>query len=278
MKEFKYFMDAKNDKSIHTKVMYNRVISNFLDTLNIQDISNLKLISAVDIRGYIMGLNMSASSKNSHIRILKSFFSFLYKNDFIEVNQMNKIDKNKTGTKIVRMPSDSEMELIYSNCQNKTTSLMLALMSRIGLRRSELCLLKISDISPEGRIKISGKGSKEAVLKLPETLFSQIKDYVKRKNRGESEFLFSYDSHPVSTTSINMRITEYINSLEFLSPERKKVLCRPHSYRHFAGTRVYNLTHDILAVQHQLRHADSATSKIYVHVGAEQFDKLSESL
>jgi integrase/recombinase XerD len=276
-KEYQFFLDAKSDKSPLTIKSYSIACEKFFGALGIDSIDKLKDLKANEIRSYIMGLNVSANTKNGQIRVLKLLFSWMYKNDFISENPMLKIDKQKVGKKVLRVPTEEEMEMVISNCENKTTHLMIGLGSRVGLRREEICLIKISDISQDGKIKVNGKGNKEAVLKLPEQLFDEIKKYIAHKNRRESEYLFSYDGHKVSTTSINKRFVEYVETLD-LTDERKKVLRRVHSYRHFCGTRVYNITHDPYAVRHQLRHADISIGQIYIHPKADEYDNLSSSL
>lgn len=277
LKEYQYFLDAKSDKSPFTIKQYKIVLDKFIKEMNIESVQKLESLKANEIRSYIMGLNGCANSKNGTIRVLKLFYNWLWKNDLIVVNSMIKIDRMKVGKKVIKMPTNEEMEIIYSNCKNETTSLVIHLASRVGLRRSEICKIKITDIKENGRIKVNGKGSKERTLKLPENLFLQIKKYISHKNRKESEFLFSYDGHSVTPVSINIRVTEYINSLDF-SKERKEVLRRVHGYRHRCATNVYNLTKDPYAVKHQMGHQDLNIGQIYIHAEENSYDDISGAL
>jgi len=262
-KEYQYFLDSKSDKSPLTIKSYTIICGKFFDELGIDSIEKLGGLQANEIRSYIMGLKVSANTKNGVIRVLKLLFSWMYKNDYLVVNQMLKIDKQKTGKKILRMPTIEEMDVIYSSCENKTTSLMINLMSKIGLRRCEIVALKVSDIYPDFRIKVSGKGNKEAVLKISEALYNQIIHYIEHKGRKSSEYIFSYDGHAVSTTSVNQRIKDFICTLPF-SDERQKAIS-PHSFRHRAGTNVYNKTGNPYAVKAVLRHSDISIGQIYIH-------------
>lgn len=277
MKEFQDFMNTKKENAELTKKSYSIIVSKFLKAMNIETIEDLKLIQANQLQSYINGLDVSPTTKNGVIRVLKVFYGFLFEWDYIQVNPMLRIKKQKTGQKVIKMPTEKEMEVIYSNCENKTTSLIINLASRVGLRRDEICKIKLSDINEEGRIKVNGKGNKERTLKLPESIFAQIKNYIQHKNRKESDFLFSYDGHSVSTTSINMRVTEYINSLDF-SEERKEVLRRVHGYRHRCATNVYNVTKDPYAVKHQLGHSDISIGQIYIHAEETSYDSISGAL
>jgi integrase/recombinase XerD len=276
MKELEYFMQAKSDKSVHTINLYHSVIIKFLESLKIETIEELEMVSAVKIREYVLSLNVGASSKNSTIRVLKSFYSWLFDNDFITVNQMNKIKKQAEGKRIVKMPTTEEMKIIMDNCDNNVTHLQIGLMARVGLRREEVTNIQLVDISNDGKLLVRGKGNKQAVLKLPEDIFSEIKKYLGHKNRVQSNFLFSYNGDKVSPTSINLRITEYISSLGF-SPDRVKVIT-PHSFRHRCASNVYEKTHDAYAVMHQLRHSDIVIGQRYIHTNENEMDTLSASL
>ena len=276
-KEYQYFLDAKSDKADLTLDIYKRSISKFLNFFKIDTIEKLSKLNAVQIRSYIMGLDLKATSKNSTIRNLKSFFSWLFDNDFISKNEMTKIKKLSEGTPVVKMPTIQEMDYVLENCTNEITHLILLLTSRVGLRRGELTEIKISDIDENGRIYINGKGNRKAYRTLPKDIFEKIKSYIASKNREESEYLFSYNGHKVSTTSINLRLTAYINSLP-ISDDRKLTLRRVHAYRHRCGTTVYQKTKDLQSVKHILRHTNINMGQRYIHVEDSDFKGLSESL
>lgn len=276
-KEFQFFLDAKSDKSPLTIKSYTIICGKFFDSLGIDSIEKLESIQANEIRSYIMGLKVSANTKNGVIRVLKLLFSWMCKNDFLKVNQMLKIEKQKVGKRPIKMPTNEEMEIIYSNCENETTSLLINLLSRMGLRREETTNIRITDISDDGRLLVRGKGNKQAILKMPKDIFLQAKKYIDHKNRKESEFLFSYNGNKVSPTSINKRIKEFIYSLDGISEERKKIVT-PHSFRHRAGTNCYMKNHNPYDVKQLLRHSDLSIGQVYVHVEQKEFDALSESM
>lgn len=277
MKEFEIFIRAKSDKSIHTKKMYYDVISKFLESMKVETIEDLQNLTANQLREYILSMNISASSKNSKIRVLKSFFSFLFDNDFLTINQMDKVKKQSEKKVVTKVPTLEEMNYIFDNCKNEVTKLLLLLTSRVGLRREEVTNIRLEDIFADGRLLVQGKGNKEAVLKLPKDIFEEVMKYVSHKNRVESEFLFSYAGHKVSPTSIYMRIREYIESLKLTNTE-EMAFRKCHTYRHYCGTTVYNKTHDPYQVKHQLRHSDIIIGQRYVHPNEVELDALSASL
>lgn len=276
-KEYQYFLDAKSDKSPLTIKSYSIICEKFFEAMEIDSVEKLSTLKANEIRSYIIGLKVSPNTKNGVTRVLKLFFSWLYKNDYLEFNQMLKIDKQKIGKRPIKMPTNAEMDIIYSNCKNETTSLLINLMSRMGLRREETTNIRIEDISEDGKILVRGKGNKQAVLKMPQDIFIQINKYIKHKNRKDSEFLFSYDGNKVSPTSINKRIKAYISELTEISDERKKIIT-PHSFRRRCGTNVYKKTQNPYAVKAILRHSSLSVGELYVSPEQEEFDCVSMTL
>lgn len=274
MKEFDDFMNTKKENAELTKKSYSIIIGKFLNAMKIETIDDLKVLKSSDLQSYINGLEVSANTKNSVIRVLKVFYNFLFNWEYIENNPMSKIKRQKVGKRVIKMPTEEEIELIYSTVENRTTLLMISLGYKVGLRRDEMCKIKISDIF-NGRILVHGKGNKEAELKLSEFVSNQILDYLKYKRRKESDYLFSYDGHCLEVSAVNKRLNSMAESLP-ITEDRKKIIRRTHGYRHACGTRVYNLTHDPYAVKHQLRQSDISIGQIYVHPNQEQYDNLSE--
>jgi integrase/recombinase XerD len=276
MKEFNDFMATKKENAELTKKSYSTIIGKFLSAMEVSTIEDLKALKYSDLQSYINGLEVKPNTKNSVIRVLKVFYNFLFDWEYIENNPMSKIKRQKVGKKVLKMPTIEEMEIIYSNCNNEVTLLMINLMSRMGLRRSELTTIEISDIHENGKLLIRGKGNKQAVLKMPEDVFAGCKKYLSTKRRAESKFLFSFNGHKVSPISINKRIKEYVCSLP-LSEERKKVIT-PHSFRHRAGSNMYNKTKNPYNVRDFLRHSNLQIGETYVHTESSEIDMLSESM
>lgn len=277
-KECEEFFKAKSGLSKLTIDNYNRTIFKFLVALSVDNIETFRSIKASEIRSYIGTLN-GVSAKNSAIRILKAFYSWMFQNDKIETNEMLKVKKEKEPTKVVRMPTVEEMEYLFQNCDNQVTHLILTLGSRVGLRREEMTKIQIQDIDfNTGRLLVHGKGNKEASLKLADTVITEIRNYIDVKDRVASEYLFSYNGDKVSVTSINERMNEYVNNLNGITLERKLVLRRVHGLRHRCATNVYNLTSDPYAVKHQMRHADIVIGQRYIHAEASKFDGISNAL
>ncbi len=276
--EYQEFFNSKSDKSIHTLRSYHQNIDSFISALKIKKVKDLEKVSAGTLRTYRDSLKISNASKNTWTRVLSSFFSFMNEQEYIDFNVFDKVkylsltEKEKT----INMPTQDEIKMIIESCENKTTKLMLNIMSRIALRRDELSKIQIKDIDADGRIIIHGKGSKIRMVKLPLDIFETIKAHIKNK-RVKSEYLFSYDGHKITGDAIYIRINGFIETLN-ISDERKKAIAHPHSLRHRALTTTYNVTKDPYAVKNLAGHSNLAIGERYIHAESNIYDDVTENL
>ena len=132
-------------------------------------------------------------------------------------------------------------------------SLILAilLMTRLGLRISEVINLRREDINTkEWTLRLTGKGSKTAVLPIPNSLKPHIKYALKIEKNGR---LFKY-----SRTTLWRRIKELARRLG--------LDIKPHTLRHTCATEMLKRGVNLRVVQKVLRHSSLATTQIYTHL------------
>jgi len=152
---FDKFIDFKKDtlKAVSIK-KYNQAFSSFLnDTVTTQD----------DIQKIILDnmikSNLSSSSKNKQLTLLKGFFNFCIENNYITTNPITKSITPKFKTKDIEFYSDSELTMIieYFEKHNPKIAYLTKLINNTGLRITEAITLKKENINKQG-ITIVGKG------------------------------------------------------------------------------------------------------------------------
>ncbi|MGL4612124.1 MAG: tyrosine-type recombinase/integrase [Trueperaceae bacterium] len=145
------------------------------------------------------------------------------------------------------------------------TSAMVLLGAHAGLRISEMCNLKWSDINwSRGSFTVIGKGGKKASVmmssKLEETLqqLRTIPDERKRFKRSHDHVL------PWNTDRARQCFRSLCDKAG-VSYNEKAV----HGLRHGAGTRYYAQTKDLGRVASHLRHENIQTTRIYAKLADE---------
>ncbi len=133
---------------------------------------------------------------------------------------------------------------------------ILSLMYSVGLRRSELLNMKITDIdSRRMQIKVvQGKGKKDRYLPLSESLLDLLREYF----RSDRPWLFLFEGikgQPYSATSLRNICLKYLGEG-----------AHPHMLRHSFATHMLERGTDSRFIQSMPGHSSGRTTEIYTHV------------
>lgn len=214
------------------------------------------------------------------IASLKAFFHYLEYKELIGENPFAKLDIRFREAKLLpkTIPFYSIQSLlstIYLQKEQAKTEYQLRcrirdiavieLLFATGMRISELCSLKPSDIDLESNnILIYGKGAKERVLQIgnPEVI-SALRLYQEtfRKDIDDCGYLFvNRLQHKLSDQSVRYMINQYA-TLAGISQH-----ITPHMFRHSFATLLLEQEVDIRYIQKMLGHSSISTTEIYTHV------------
>ncbi len=143
--------------------------------------------------------------------------------------------------------------------------LVLELLVGTGMRISELCSLKKSDIDiKENSIKIYGKGAKERVLPVfNESIWHLVKDY--ERLYGE---LLSYNDYFFINKFANKLSDQSVRNMiaKYSSQAGININITPHVFRHTFATMLLESDVDTRYIQQLLGHFNITTTQIYTHI------------
>ena len=142
---------------------------------------------------------------------------------------------------------------------------IIELLFATGMRISELCNLKVSDIDLRtGIIKVLGKGSKERIVQICNTdIKSLLKKYQKLFDnhiQDDKCFFINRLGQSISTQSVRLMLRQYVQK----SGISKNVT--PHTFRHTFATLLLEENVDIRYIQNMLGHSTITTTQIYTHI------------
>lgn len=143
-----------------------------------------------------------------------------------------------------------------------------------GLRISELCALKVEDISFGGQsVRVLGKGKKERIAPIGEPALEAIRHYwreLERRPEADEPVFWSGRSKPEPPTP---RLIQY-NLKRYLALAGLDPSLTPHKLRHSFATHILDAGADLRSVQELLGHEHIVTTQIYTHVTVERLKKV----
>lgn len=267
-------------KSIHTLNVYEKDLNKFRNHFSLTDIDQLRQLKVDDYKSFYQSQKLSPTSVNGLIRSLSSFHVYLVDAEYIEETHAFfkvKFGKShfmevKKKKKVVLTPAEETM--LINAGRNLQEMFMLSMMLKTALRRDEICNIKISDIHG-CEITITGKGGDQATTYLDNDLCGMMSRYMTIERKTNSEYLFygtrGESSAKMTGTSINNRVRECAKLSGI--PEDKIVALTAHRLRGTAITRTV-IKKGLFAGQMLARHANSATTQVYIEVGNEYVKEL----
>jgi integron integrase len=286
--------------SIRTETQYLQWIKRFI---LFHGKRHPKEMGAAEVEAFLSHLavegNVSASTQNQALSALL----FLYREVLaIELPWLDDVVRAKKPQRLPSVLNRAEVALVLERMEG-TYSLMARLLYGTGMRLMECCRLRVKDIDfGQREILIrDGKGAKDRVTMLPETLISDLQAHLVKRRRlyeddlgkGMAEvflpdalerkypnapnewawqYVFSSGSYSVDPRSGRER-RHHIDE-KLLQRAMKKAVtasgitkfATPHTLRHSFATHLLEGGYDIRTVQELLGHSDVSTTMIYTHV------------
>jgi len=271
--DYLFYLKFERRMSKNTVESYGRDLiywQNFLSDRKLEEVSR------DDLFDFVVSLHEEGLSNRTVARMLsaiKGFYRYLQRLELIEDNPADFVDSPQYLHKLPDVLSLEEVEALLNsadeNAQDKRDSCIIEFLYSCGLRVSELCALKLGDLSREARvIRVFGKGAKERLVPVGEQALRRLREYLpvraeclSGKTDNNAVFL-SRLGRPLSRVSIWSIVKKRAQKAGI----QKKI--SPHSLRHSFATHLLNNGASIRSVQEMLGHADISTTEIYTHVSA----------
>jgi site-specific recombinase XerD len=161
--------------------------------------------------------------------------------------------------------SEEEVAQLIESAATSYHRVILMTLYGAGLRREELCRLKVTDVDSQRMVLHvrQGKGRKDRDVTLSPRLLEVLRDYWKW--RKPKTYLFpSYQSkrreQPISSRTVYYAVCEAARRAGI----KKKVY--PHLLRHSWATHLLERGTDLRTIQIQLGHFDLEATTIYLHL------------
>lgn len=211
------------------------------------------------------GRDKAASTYNKGLAIVKSLFSYAAKTGYLRTgfNVAVAIRPKALAQRADRSLTFGEVAALHRAAQTPMERLVIKTLFKTGLRASELCAVRVSDVTSTrdgGRLRVVGKGSKLRHVPLAVPLHTELVAYCKKEKLAADAGIF--------TTRRGSQLTR--NALWRLVKRCAKAagLQKPvsvHWLRHTCASVAVANGCPLSLVQAQLGHSSLATTGKYVH-------------
>ena len=221
------------------------------------------IVKIVDAHTY------SYASQKQLISVLKLYLSEIHQKQ-IDFSPVYPTQKPQSLPDILSLEEVKRILDVTKNIKHKT---MLTMVYALGLRSGELIHLKIVDINGDrNTVHIrGGKGNKDRILSLPNSLKKQLHDYYQRYR--PEVYLFNGQGKPQYTQASLRAVFKKASTKANI---HKKITL--HSLRHAYATHLLEAGTDIRIIQKLLGHNSIKATTIYRHVAKHKLSSVPSPL
>ena len=229
-------------------------------------------INENDIRAYLQKLIQEGSS-NSYVNQSINAIKFYYEVVMEMPNRFYGMERPRREEKLPKVLSKKEIISIIEHTNNIKHRCVVSLLYSAGLRRNELLNLVPEDIDGKRMtIKVrTGKGNKDRITILSETVLRELRDYYKIWK--PKTFLFE---GPMGAKYSAESVAKVVRQAAIDARIKKRV--SPHMLRHSFATHLLEAGTDLRYIQVLLGHKSTKTTEIYTHVATNIFFKIKNPL
>ena len=230
-------------------------------------LENLETFSAT-----LRDLGIQPRSQARILSGIRSFYHYLILDDYLEADPSELLESPQVGLHLPEVLTIEEIDNLIENIDLSTKEgqrnrTILETLYSCGLRVSELCNLKISDLYlEEGFIKVEGKGNKQRLIPISPRAIRELQLYF--IDRNQFSIKKDYEDYVfISKRGTNISRIMVFHIIKTLAEAigLKKTIS-PHTFRHSFATHLLEGGANLRAIQCMLGHESIGTTEIYTHI------------
>ncbi|MBN1978943.1 MAG: tyrosine-type recombinase/integrase [Anaerolineae bacterium] len=233
---------------------------------SVADLKRAHVQSFVEAR---LAAGLKSESINAELTALWAFLSYLEERDYPVSPSVFRVKRPKRGDPVPRFLNELDYQRLESQVLQATQAgerddrldrAWFYLLSEAGLRISEVCDLRLSNIDLMGQRLVvrHGKQNRDRTLPLSPNLLAALKAYLPVRGEAQTDHLLIYRQQAINLSLIDGRLRRY--------GRQAHVQVSPHRLRHTLATRLLNEGMPITSIQRLLGHKTLSTTLIYARV------------
>ena len=274
LRKYKLYLKLEKSLSTNTIDAYLTDLDKLLRFLSEENIHvyDVTLEHLETFSAGLLDLGIHPSSQARILSGIRAFYRCLVMDGRLDADPTELLESPQTGFHLPEVLTVEEIDKLIesidlSTPEGQRNRTMLEVLYSCGLRVSELCTLKLSDLYLEqGFIKVEGKGSKQRLVPISPRAIKELHYYFIDRNTiaikpGYEDFVFiSRRGKNISRIMVFHIIKELADRIGLT----KNI--SPHTFRHSFATHLLEGGANLRAIQTMLGHESIGTTEIYTHI------------
>lgn len=267
---FAFFMDNAKNKSMNTIQSYKRDVSQYINYLNINGITDISKTNQKTVTAYLDNLKnqgKASSTVSRTLASLKSFYMFVSQEYSNISNPTQNLEAPHVEKKLPHIMSTGEVDKLLEQPSSKEPKgirdkAMLELLYATGIRVSELISLKVSDVNLSIGFVKCHTDKKERFIPIGNIAKSALIKYINEARPimavNNDDYLFvNCNGTALSRQGFWKIIKQYSRQAEISAD------ITPHTIRHSFAAHLLENGADLKSIQEMLGHSDISSTQIY---------------
>lgn len=239
-------------------------------------VTQLEKVKHIHLKGYVKyltDLGRKETYVNGLIKSFRAFFKYCTEEEYIEVNPALKLSFQKEPEILITTFTDKEVEAMVNYYKGRRfldirNKLIMVILFDTGIRCSELCELKVTDVRANVINIQEGKGKKQRFVPLTPAINKWMmkyqlarQSYILDKIGYAEEYLFlSQKGKPLTKATIE----RIVGACKEPCGVREEIRCSPHTCRHYYAQKQLRNGCDMYTVSRLLGHKTVTITKRYL--------------
>ncbi len=273
--KYRSYLLLEKGMSANTGVAYVQDVTKLLQFLADEkiDYCHVKLDDLHHFASSLYDLGIAPSSISRILSGVRSFYHFLLIDGYIDDDPTELLEMPKRGKHLptvlsVEEVDDLERAVDLSTEEGQRDRTIIEVLYSCGLRVSELCNLKLSDLFlNEGFLRVLGKGGKQRLVPISPRAIKELNLWFADRchltlKPGEEDYVFVSHRRRQHLS----RITVFHNLQVYAERAGITRTISPHTLRHTFATHLLEGGANLRAIQAMLGHESIGTTQIYTHL------------
>ena len=281
------YLEVERRYSPRTVTLYNEAVTDYYAFLEEPEPSPEALTTA-NVRSYIAyGLDAGLGARTMNLRLsaLSTWAQWLLRQGLLAANPVRKVPRPKQDRKLPVFYTEKAIDNYFDESRRRVAEhpddfvllrnrMILVILYATGMRRAELCALKITDFDAGRHLfRVLGKGDKLREIPVPALICQEISLYLEKLGEAypdnpEGRFFLTDKGAPLYLAFADNVVKSELAGVEGFTGKKS-----PHVLRHSLATHLLNRGADLNSIKEILGHSSLAATQVYTHNSFEQLKK-----